>query len=80
MVDVDVVSDGDGLDMADMDYIIEQITQLRKSGYTDVEIMRCLGIIKAHLEEFGYVVRFHLVFVYMIKCFYYFFSVLGCQC
>nr|KAJ0194483.1 hypothetical protein LSAT_V11C800430660 [Lactuca sativa] len=51
----DVVSDGDGLDMADMDYIIEQITQLRKSGYTDVEIMRCLGIIKAHLEEFGYV-------------------------
>ncbi|CAH1447167.1 unnamed protein product [Lactuca virosa] len=55
MVDVDVVSDGDGLDMIDMDYIIEQITELRKSGYTDVEIMRCLGITKAHLEEFGYV-------------------------
>nr|KAJ0204383.1 hypothetical protein LSAT_V11C500289450 [Lactuca sativa] len=55
MVDVDVMSDGDGLDMADMDYITQQITELRKSGYTDVDIMRCLGITKAHLEEFGYV-------------------------
>lgn len=68
-----MMSDGDGLDMADMDYITQQITELRKSGYTDVDIMRCLGITKAHLEEFGYVVRFHLVFMYMIKCFYYFF-------
>ena len=76
-----MMSDADGLDMADMDYITQQITELRKSGYTDVDIMRCLGITKAHLEEFGYVVRFHLVFMYMIKCFLlFFFSVLGCQC
>ncbi|CAH1450253.1 unnamed protein product [Lactuca virosa] len=56
MVDVDVVSDGNGLDMQHMDYIIQKIAQLRKSGYNDVDIMRCLGITKAHLEEFGYVV------------------------
>ena len=61
-----MMSDGDGLDMADMDYITQQITELRKSGYTDVDIMRCLGITKAHLEEFGYVARFHLVFMYII--------------
>ncbi|CAI9268448.1 unnamed protein product [Lactuca saligna] len=57
MVDVDVMSDADGLDMADMDYITQQIKELRKSGYTDVDIIRCLGITKAHLEDFGYVVR-----------------------
>ncbi|CAI9273481.1 unnamed protein product [Lactuca saligna] len=56
MVDVDMVTDGDGLDMANMDYIIQQITQLRNSGCNDVNIMRCLGITKAHLEEFEYVV------------------------
>ncbi|CAI9296245.1 unnamed protein product [Lactuca saligna] len=39
-----------------MDYITQQIKELRKSCYTDVDIMRCLGITKAHLEEFGYVV------------------------
>ncbi|CAI9296062.1 unnamed protein product [Lactuca saligna] len=56
MVDVDVMNDGYGLDITDMDYIIKQVTQLRKSGYTDVDIMRCLEITKAHLQEFGTVV------------------------
>ncbi|CAI9294403.1 unnamed protein product [Lactuca saligna] len=31
----DVMSDGDGLDMEDMDYITQQITEFRKSSYTD---------------------------------------------
>ena len=73
MMNVDVVSDGDGLDMADIDYIIQKIAQLRNSSYTDVDIMRCLGITKAKFEKFGYVVRFHLVFMCTIVFYYFFF-------
>ena len=50
--DVNIDNEGDGLDMADMDQILHDLSYLRESKYSEAEILMCLNITQSQLKGF----------------------------
>nr|KAJ0187938.1 hypothetical protein LSAT_V11C900455230 [Lactuca sativa] len=49
----DVVYEGNGIDISNMDIIVNSILNLRSANYSDAEIMSALRINESQLKEFG---------------------------
>ncbi|CAH1423016.1 unnamed protein product [Lactuca virosa] len=50
--DVNIDDEGDGLDMADLDQILHDLSYLRESKYSEAEILLCLNITQSQLKGF----------------------------
>ncbi|CAH1445459.1 unnamed protein product [Lactuca virosa] len=55
VVEIDV--EGDGLDMADLDQILHDLSYLRESKYSEAEILLCLNITQSQLKGFDALLR-----------------------
>nr|KAJ0201836.1 hypothetical protein LSAT_V11C600321540 [Lactuca sativa] len=49
---VKIDDEGDGLDMADLDQILHDLSYIRESKYSEVEILLCLNITQSQLKGF----------------------------
>nr|KAJ0209776.1 hypothetical protein LSAT_V11C400211240 [Lactuca sativa] len=50
--DVKIDVEGDGLDMADLDQILHDLSYIRESKYSEAEILLCLNITQSQLKGF----------------------------